>query len=139
MPKPKPSSSGGCRKMMRRSFLFLLGVAAAKVSADYLSIEQNRSTFIKIVGQLWQKAIAKLDSSQSNASNKPLPNAPLPQADVTSEQKQTASLPQESVTPEPLTSPQSPQLTTTATPKRVAPVQVERKTVAGVSFYRKAP
>ncbi len=121
--------------MMRRSFLFLLGVAAAKVSADYLSIEQNRSTFIKSVGQLWQKAIAKLDSSQSNASNKPLPNAPLPQAGVTSEQKPTASLPQENITPEPLNSPQSPQLTA-ATPKRVAPVQLERKTVAGVSFYQ---
>lgn len=121
---------------MRRSFLFLLGVAAAKASADYLSIEQNRSTFIKLLGQLWQKAIAKLDSSQPNASNQPLPNAPLPQAGVTSEQKPTASLPQESVTTEPLNSPQSPQLTT-ATPKRVAPVKLERKTVAGVSFYKK--
>ncbi|HEY9633679.1 MAG TPA: phosphodiester glycosidase family protein [Coleofasciculaceae cyanobacterium] len=127
---PKPSRSSGCRKMLRRSFLFLLGVAAANLLTDYFSIAQNRNNFIKLLTQLWQTLVAKLDSSQPNATTKPLPDTPLPQASVADPPKPT---PQESVTPEPQAPPKSPQL---ATPKRVAPVQVTQKTVAGVSFYQ---
>ncbi|MBD0362733.1 MAG: phosphodiester glycosidase family protein [Coleofasciculus sp. C3-bin4] len=131
---PKPSRSSGCRKMLRRSFLFLLGLAAAKLLSEYFSIPQNRSNFFTLVSQLWQKAIAQRDSSQPDITT-PLPSDPLPQASVTSELTPTAPLPQESVTTEPRNPPQSPQLTT-ATPKRVAPVQVIPKTLAGVSFYQ---
>jgi exopolysaccharide biosynthesis protein len=132
---PKPSPSNGCRKMLRRSFLFLIGLVATNVLADFFSIAQNRSNFVKLVSQLWQKAIAKLDSSQPNATTQPLPSTTSPQASITPEPTLTAPLPQESVTKPPRNPPQSPQLTT-ATPKRVAPVQVSQKTVAGVSFYQ---
>jgi hypothetical protein len=135
---PKPSPSNGCRKMLRRSFLFLVGLVATNVLADFFSIAQNRSNFVKLVSQLWQKAIAKLDSSQPNATTQPLPSTTSPQASITPEPTLTAPLPQESVTKPPRNPPQSPQLTT-ATPKRVAPVQVSQKTVAGVSYYRKTP
>ncbi len=80
---PKSSPTGGCRKMLRRSFLFLLGLAAAKLLSDYFSIQQNRNNFIKLVSQLWQKAIAQLDSSQPKVTTEPLPNASAPQASVT--------------------------------------------------------
>ncbi len=117
---PKSSPANGCRKMLRRTFLFLLGLAAARLLADFFSIAQNRSNFAKLVSQFWQKLIAQLDSSQPDATTNPLPNAPLPQ---------------DSLTKKPQNPPRSPQLTT-ATPKRVAPVQVKQKTVAGVSFYQ---
>lgn len=116
--------------MLRRTFLFLLGLAAANVLADFFSIAQNRSNFVKLVSQLWQKAIAKLDSSQPNATTQP-----LPQASVTPEPTPTTPLPQDSVTKEPQNHPQAPQLTK-AIPKRIAPVQVSQKTVAGVAFYQ---
>ncbi len=107
--------------MLRRSFLFLLGLVAANLLADFFSVPQNRSNFIKLLSQLWQKAIAKLDSSQPDSTTTPSPNAPLPQESVIEEPQQN-----------PLPSPEVKR----ATPKRAAPVQVSQKTVAGVSFYQ---
>jgi exopolysaccharide biosynthesis protein len=130
---PKPSASGGCRKIMRRSFLFLLGLGTVKLASNYFSIQENRSNFIEVMSPLWQKLIAKLNASLPNATTTPLPSTPQAQATVTPEP--TTPQPQESVTPEPSNPSPSPQVTT-ATPKRVAPVKVEQKIVAGVSFYQ---
>ncbi len=80
---PKSSPKNGCRKMLRRTFLFLLGVAAARLLADFFSIAQNRSNFAKLVSQLWQKLIAQLDSSQPDVTTNPLPNTPQPQSSLT--------------------------------------------------------
>ena len=121
--------------MLRRSFLFLLGIVATNLIADYFSSQQNRDSFIKLLGQLWQKYITKSDASQPNTSTQPLPSTPVPQASVTPEQTPSVPSPQQSVTQESPNPSRSPQLTK-ATPKRVAPVQVSKKTVAGVSFYQ---
>jgi hypothetical protein len=68
--------------MLRRSFLFLLSLAIAKLLSDFFSIPQNRNNFAKLLSQLWQQLITKLESAQNEANTKSLPNAPLPQASV---------------------------------------------------------
>ena len=73
----KRKQSEGCRPMLRRTFLFLTGIALARVAADYFAIAQNRDSFLTLAGQLWQKSLAFLSSIQSNQTPQPLPNNPI--------------------------------------------------------------
>jgi hypothetical protein len=63
--------------MLRRTFLFLTGIALARVAADYFAIAQNRDSFLTLAGQLWQKSLAFLSRIQSNQTPQPLPNNPI--------------------------------------------------------------
>jgi exopolysaccharide biosynthesis protein len=73
----KRKQSEGCRPMLRRTFLFLTGIALARVAADYFAIAQNRDSFLTLAGQLWQKSLAFLSKIQSNQTPQPLPNNPI--------------------------------------------------------------
>lgn len=95
---PKPSPSGGYRKMLRRSLLFLFGLAIAKLLSDFFSIEQNRNNFAKLVSQLGQQLIVKIESAQKEAHTKSLPNAPLQQTSITDQSTSVAPATQDSVT-----------------------------------------
>ena len=121
---PERKQPNGCRKMLRRTFLFLIGLALAKVLTEFFSIAQNRSKFINFVGQLWEKAIALWKKSQQDVTQQP-----IPQAIATS-----APLPSSTPTPKP-----KPTSTAKPTPTpnlKGKPVKVTKKTVAGVSFYQ---
>ena len=50
--------SPGCRQRRRRTFLFLTGIAIARVLADYFSVPQNRYPFFAFAGKMWQKLLA---------------------------------------------------------------------------------
>src|SRR4028119_1943768 len=73
----KRKQSEGCRPMLRRTFLFLTGIALARVAADYFAIAQNRDSFLTLAGQVWQKSLAFLSRIQSNQTPQPLPNNPI--------------------------------------------------------------
>ncbi|MBD1839645.1 phosphodiester glycosidase family protein [Coleofasciculus sp. FACHB-501] len=130
---PDRKQPNGCRKMLRRTFLFLVGLALAQVLTEFFSIPQNRSNFASLVRQLWEKAIAFWES-QNGVAQKPLPSS--------------TPTPISSVSPEPLPSP-TPKTSTTSKPSQPSsktnvnpavakgkPVQVTQKTLAGVSFYQ---
>ena len=72
----KRKQSQGCRPMLRRTFLFFMGIALARVLADYFAIAQNRDNFLTVAGQLWQKSLAFLSKQQSNQTALPLANNP---------------------------------------------------------------
>ena len=127
MPKSKPAS--GCRKMLRRTFLFFIVFIATQVLAEYFSVPKNRDNFFTLMGNLWQKLLALREKYQSDVVSQPPPNNPITK--VTPSSQITVS-----------SSPDS-QIEKTAISKDIRlsnqkgkPVQISRKTIAGVSFYQ---
>ncbi|MEG4501789.1 phosphodiester glycosidase family protein [Microcoleus sp. F10-C6] len=129
----KRKQSEGCRPMLRRTFLFLTGLALARVVADYFAIAQNRDSFLTLAGQLWQKSLAFLSSIESNQTPPHLPNNPIVKSAKTNQ-----PLPSNPIvkSPEnsPAVQPSQPQIIKRS-PKQAKPVQVSRQNVAGASFY----
>ncbi len=135
----KRKQSQGCRPMLRRTFLFLIGIALARVLADYFAIAQNRNNFLTLAGQMWQKSLAFLSKQQSNQTPLPLPKNP-----VVKIQKNPQTLPNNPIvkaqeTPQPnATNPpvaQSQPQIIRRSANQAKPVQVSSQTVAGASFY----
>ena len=135
----KRQQSQGCQPMLRRTFLFLIGIALARVLADYFSLAQNRDNFLTLAGQLWQKLLAFLSSIQSNQTPQPLPSNP-----VVKSAKTPQTLPSNPI----VKSPESPQPNAENSPflqsqpqiikrsgKQAKPVELSSQTVAGASFY----
>ena len=150
----KRKQSEGCRPMLRRTFLFLTGIAVARVAADYFAIAQNRDTFLTIAGQLWQKSLAFLSSIQSNQTPQPLPNNPIVKSAKTNQPLRSNPIvksPENSPAAQPSqpqiikrsakqakpvqpAQPSQPQIIKRSA-KQAKPVQLGRKNVAGASFY----
>jgi exopolysaccharide biosynthesis protein len=150
----KRKQSEGCRPMLRRTFLFLTGIALARVAADYFAIAQNRDSFLTLAGQLWQKSLAFLSSIQSNQTPQPLPknpivksaktNQPLPSNPIVkSPESSPAAQPSQpqiikrsakQAKPVQPAQPSQPQIIKRSA-KQAKPVQLSRKNVAGASFY----
>src|SRR4028119_508467 len=154
----KRKQSEGCRPMLRRTFLFLTGIALAQVAADYFAIAQNRDSFLTLAGQVWQKSLAFLSRIQSNQTPQPLPNNPIVKSGKTNQ-----PLPSNPIVKAPENSraaqPSQPQIIRRSTnpivkapensrapqpsqpqiirrsAKQAKPVQLGRKNVAGASFY----
>ncbi len=135
----KRQQSQGCQPMLRRTFLFLIGIALARVLADYFSLAQNGDNFLTLAGQLWQKLLAFLSSIQSNQTPQPLPSNP-----VVKSAKTPQTLPSNPI----VKSPESPQPNAENSPflqsqpqiikrsgKQAKPVELSSQTVAGASFY----
>ncbi len=129
----KRKQSEGCRPMLRRTFLFLTGIALARVAADYFAIAQNRDSFLTFAGQLWQKSLAFLSSIQSNQTPPHLPNNPIVKSGKTNQ-----PLPSNPIVKAPESSPAAqpsqPQIIRRSA-KQAKPVQLGSKNVAGASFY----
>ena len=129
----KRKQSEGCRPMLRRTFLFLTGIALARVAADYFAIAQNRDSFLTLAGQLWQKSRAFLSRIQSNQTPPPLPNNPIVKSAKTHQ-----PLPSNPIVKSPESSPAAqpsqPQIIRRSA-KQAKPVQLGSKNVAGASFY----
>ncbi len=150
----KRKQSEGCRPMLRRTFLFLTGIALARVAADYFAIAQNRDSFLTLAGQVWHKSLAFLSSIQSNQTPQPLPNNPIVKSPETPQPLPSNPIVKSLETPQPLPSnpivksPETPQPNATNSPfvqsqpqiikrsaKQAKPVQVSSQNVAGASFY----
>ena len=135
----KRKQSEGCRPMLRRTFLFLTGIALARVLADYFAIAQNRDNFLTLAGQLWQKSLAFLSSIQSNQTPEPLPSNPVVKSGKTPQNLPSNPIVKSPKTPEanaansPLVQSQ-PQIIRRSA-KQAKPVQVSSQTVGGASFY----
>ena len=150
----KRKQSEGCRPMLRRTFLFLTGIALARVAADYFAIAQNRDSFLTIAGQLWQKSRAFLSSIQSNQTPPPLPNTPSVKSAKTNQplrsnpivkspESSPAAQPSQPLRSNPIV--KSPESSPAAQPpqpqiirrsaKQAKPVQLGSKNAAGASFY----
>ena len=119
--------------MLRRTFLFLIGIALARVLADYFSVVQNRDNFLTLTGELWQKLLAFLSDKQSNQTPQSLPNNPIVKSEKTNQ-----SLPSNPIVKSPKNSPvaqpsQSPIIKNSANAGK--PVGFTSQTVAGTSFY----
>jgi exopolysaccharide biosynthesis protein len=127
MPKSKPAS--GCRKMLRRTFLFLIVFATTQVLAEYFSIAKNRDNFFTLMGELWQKLLALRAKYQPNETPELLPNTPV---------AKTTPSPQPKVTNSPSPEPEKPVKTPEVklSNQKGKPVEISRKTIAGVSFYQ---
>jgi exopolysaccharide biosynthesis protein len=144
--------------MLRRTFLFLTGIALARVAADYFAIAQNRDSFLTLAGQLWQKSLAFLSKIQSNQTPQPLPNNPIVKSGKTNQplpSNPIVKAPENSRAAQPSqpqiirrsTNPivKAPENSRAAQPsqpqiirgsaKQAKPVQLGRKNVAGASFY----
>ncbi|MBE9184228.1 phosphodiester glycosidase family protein [Microcoleus sp. LEGE 07076] len=135
----KRQQSQGCRPMLRRTFLFLTGIALARVLADYFAIAQNRDSFLTLAGKLWQKSLAFLSKKQSDGTPQPLPNNPLvksgktPQLLPNNPIVKSPKTPQPNVTNSPVVQSQNPIIRRSA--KQAKPVEVKSQTVADASFY----
>ena len=135
----KRKQSEGCRPMLRRTFLFLTGIALARVLADYFAIAQNRDNFLTLAGQLWQKSLAFLSKKQSNQTPELLPNNPVvkswknPQILPNNPIVKSPKTPEANATNSPLVQSQ-PQIIRRSA-KQAKPVQVSSQTVGGASFY----
>jgi len=150
----KRKQSEGCRPMLRRTFLFLTGIALARVAADYFAIAQNRDSFLTLAGQLWQKSLAFLSSIQSNQTPQPLPNNPIvksaktnqplrsnpivksPESSPAAQPSQPQIIKRSAKQAKPVqpAQPSQPQIIKRSA-KQAKPVQLVRKNVAGASFY----
>jgi len=150
----KRKQSEGCRPMLRRTFLFLTGIALARVAADYFAIAQNRDSFLTLAGQLWQKSLAFLSSIQSNQTPQPLPNNPIvksaktnqplrsnpivksPESSPAAQPSQPQIIKRSAKQAKPVqpAQPSQPQIIKRSA-KQAKPLQLTRKNVAGASFY----
>lgn len=135
----KPKQAQGCQPMLRRTFLFLMGLALARVLADYFSVVQNRDNFLTLAGQLWQKLLAFLSSIQSNQTPQPLPSNPVVKSGKTPQTLPSNPIVKSQETPQPnaANSPlvQSKPQIIKGSGKQAKPVEVSSQTVAGASFY----
>ncbi len=129
----KPKQAQGCQPMLRRTFLFLMGLALARVLADYFSVVQNRDNFLTLAGQLWQKSLAFLSNKQSNQILKILPNNPIVNSGKTNQ-----PLPSNPIVKSLKKSPtvqESQSSIIKGSAKAGKPVEFSNQTVAGASFY----
>ena len=135
----KPKQPQGCQPMLRRTFLFLMSIALARVLADYFSVVQNRDYFLTLAGQLWQKSLAFLSNKQSNQTPQLLPNNPVvksgktPQTLPSNPIVKSPEIPQPKVKKSPFVQSQ-PQIIKRSG-KQAKPVELSSQTVAGASFY----
>src|SRR4028118_39944 len=150
----KRKQSEGCRPMLRRTFLFLTGIALARVAADYFAIAQNRDSFLTLAGQVWQKSLAFLSRIQSNQTPQPLPNHPIvksaktnqplrsnpivksPESSPAAQPSQPQIIKRSAKQAKPVqpAQPSQPQIIKRSA-KQAKPVQLGRQNVAGASFY----
>jgi exopolysaccharide biosynthesis protein len=128
---PQRKQPNGCRKMLRRTFLFFLGYLLTNFLAEFFSVAENRSSFAALMRQLWQKAIALRSSPQPEIAQKPLASAPT--LKLTPQPKLPQPTQQPSLIPSPKPSPQTKLTFASAKGK---PVQVSQKTLGGVDFYQ---
>ncbi|OCR01520.1 transcriptional initiation protein Tat [Oscillatoriales cyanobacterium USR001] len=150
MSNPRQPSSNG--KILRRTFLFLIGILIARELSIFLSVAQNRSNLLDRTVKFTQNFKVWLSSFNMGQTPQTLPNAPVvPKSSVNPQPLPSAPVvPKSSVTPQPLpsvpipkirknpdaNSSDSAQKLKVALPKKGQPIQISRKNVAGVPLYQ---
>lgn len=122
---PKLQQNHGYRKIRRRSFLVLLGFITGEVLAEYFAVPQNRHNFFQLVSQTLAKLVGFKSTPSQPIQNTSIPTTPSPQS---------VSV-KPNPTPKTINPQQSPKLIKVPA-KKTRPIQVSRKTIAGVSFYQ---
>lgn len=129
----KPQQASGCQKMLRRSFLFLFGMAATQVLAEYFSLPQNRDKTVKLLSQLWQKVLAFRSKNDPDVIPPPVNKGPIAQISPTPQPLIINEKDRPNI--EPFGHQGKSQLTKIP-PKKARPLEFGRRTVGGVSFYQ---
>lgn len=132
-----PKQKDGCTTLLRRTFLFLVGLAGAKFVSDYFLAGENRDKAIallekfdrKVNSQLKQKAKNKSPIASSPEFND-LPNNPIVNSQWASDRPQLFKNSNSSQPAQPKTE--------SSISKKGKPIQLQRQTINGVSFYKVA-
>ncbi|CBN57068.1 MULTISPECIES: phosphodiester glycosidase family protein [Kamptonema] len=131
-----PSQQKGKNKILRRTFLFVIGIVAARQLTIFLSVAENRSKSLNIAIQLMQKMLAWLTSLKASQDHKTPPNPSiLPKASINPQLLPPAPIPKIRRNPDsqPTVSPSQLKV---APAKKGQPIQVSRKNVVGVPLYQ---
>ena len=133
---PPPSQPKSKNKMLRRTFLFLIGIIAARQLTIFLSVAENRLNSLNIAIQLMQKTLAWLTSLKASQEHKTLPSPPIiPKASINPQLLPTAPLPKIRRNPDSQPTVSASQLKV-ASAKKGQPIQLSRKNVMGVPLYQ---
>ncbi|HLO48005.1 MAG TPA: phosphodiester glycosidase family protein [Kamptonema sp.] len=133
-----PSQPKGKNKLLRRTFLFLIGIVAARQLTIFLSVAENRSNSFNIAIQLTQKMIAWLTSLKGSQEHKTLPTAPIvPKVSISPNPQPLPSnpIPKIRKNPDPITRVPTSQLKAVSA-KTGRSIQVSRKNVGGIPLYQ---
>lgn len=130
----------GCAIFMRRTFLFLMGLAIAKLAKEYFSIAQNRASFWSLVQSLKQKFISWRTGQSEVVSSTPVETT----STINSQTETNNSTPVETtstINSQPETNQSTPtkqndSLVAESIVTKGEPVKFEQKTLFGVSFYQ---
>lgn len=129
--KQKPD---GCAVIMRRTFLIILGLVAAKYLHQYFQLGINRENFLRLVKNFTNKAVSLFrDETQpikktpaTLPSNPVIPKSQTPPAASSPPTIENPSLPSNPVIPP----------TKPTSPKKTTPIKFEKKTLKGIAFYQ---
>ncbi len=129
-----PKEKDGCAIFMRRTFLFFMGLAIAKILKEYFAIGENRANFWSLLQQLkgkyisWRNGELAVNNTSSKAPEE-LPTPTLEQKPVVKSNdgpSEIESSPMEENNPTVI---QNGLI-------KGEPVKFERKTLFGVTFYQ---
>lgn len=120
--------------MLRRTFLFLIGISVTRVLADYFAVVQNRDNFLTLAGQLWQKLLAFSFNTQSPQIPQSLPKNPIVRSGKTNQPSLPSNPSLKPPVNSPTAQPAQPPIIKRST-NQTKPVQLNSQTVAGASFY----
>ncbi|MEM9506485.1 MAG: phosphodiester glycosidase family protein [Cyanobacteria bacterium P01_E01_bin.35] len=118
----------GCAIFMRRTFLFFVGLAAAKLLKEYFSVAQNRTNFwnlLKSIAQNLKRKYVAWRTGEPEVTSIPVENLPVAEQDTLSVENT-----------EPNTAKENKSSQTDHSVIKGEPVKFEKKTLFGVSFYQ---
>jgi hypothetical protein len=137
-----PKQEDGCATFMRRTFLFLVGLAGAKFVHDYFSVNENQKKVVALLETFDREVNTRLRQGSQQKNSTPshrspdtntLPNHPIVRSQSQSDRPQIFKNPSPPQTPSKLDRPQIFQNPTP--PKPTQPIQLQRRTINGVPFY----
>jgi len=137
--KQKPD---GCAVIMRRTFLVILGLVAAKYLHQYFQLAINRENFFRLVKHFTNKAISLFQDQTQPLRETPatLPSNPvIPTTKTSPPASSQPNLTNPSLPSNPVTPPTKPTISTSSKPtpaKETTPVKFEKKTLKGIAFYQ---
>lgn len=131
----------GCAVMMRRTFLFILGLAAAKFLHQHFQVPLNRTNFWRFVEESKQKLITLFkEKTEKTAVNNPnLPDNPITPPASTPAPVTPKPIPAVETEPITVTPKPTPAVETKSAPvltKKPRPVTFEKKSFDGIAFYQ---
>jgi len=126
----------GKNKILRRTFLFLIGILIARQLTIFLSVAKNRANLLDLTIQLTQKLTAWLSSLKTSQAPQRLPSGSvIPKISINPQPLPSAPTSKIRKNPDVNSNAVSPKLKV-ASPKKGRPIKISRKNVAGVPLYQ---